>query len=90
MAVRVQVVLDEVERERFRREAEASGLPLSAWLRQAAREKVAATQPRRIASRGELKAFFSAVDRREKGREPDWDEHARVISRSKGSGAADA
>ena len=38
----------------------------------------------------ELRAFFSACDRREEGREPDWQDHLAVIEASKRSGAADA
>ena len=36
MATRIQVVVDEVEREAFREQAEREGVSLSAWLRAAA------------------------------------------------------
>ena len=87
MASRVQVILDEAEREGFRRRAKAEGLSLSAWLRSAGREKLAA-RPR--AARGgvkQLQALFAACDRREKGREPEWQDHLEVIARSQRSGS---
>ncbi len=83
---RVQVLLEEQEREQFRREAERQGLSLSAWLRRAGQERLEARRRRRITSPRELRAFFRAADAREKGREPDWDEHEAVIARSKASG----
>jgi hypothetical protein len=86
MTRRVQVLLDEVEREQFRRQAEREGLSLSAWLRRAGQEQLGAIQGRRLGSLRDLKAFFNAVDAREKGREPDWDEHQAVIARSRASG----
>ena len=42
MATRVQVILDEAEREAFRAIAEQEGLSLSAWLRQAGKDRLAA------------------------------------------------
>jgi hypothetical protein len=37
----------------------------------------------------ELKAFFAASDAREQGREPDWEDHLKVIEASMRSGATD-
>lgn len=88
MGTRIQVVLGEEERERFRRQAETEGLSLSAWLRRAGRERIAAQPRRRIGTLRELKAFFRAVDRREHGREPDWAQHREVIARSQASGSS--
>lgn len=85
---RIQVILDERDREAFRRRASVEGLSLSAWLRQAGREKLAAARPERISTIEELRAFLAACDAREQGREPDWDEHRAVIERSKDSGGA--
>jgi hypothetical protein len=91
MAVRVQVILDEEEKERFQREARREGLSLSAWLRRAGEERL---QGKPASSRmdtvEDLRAFFSACDRTEEGREPDWHEHLAVLEASKQSGAADA
>jgi len=36
----------------------------------------------------DLRDFFRAVDAREKGREPDWDEHLAVIGRSRAAGSS--
>lgn len=83
---RVQVLIEEEEREEFRREAEREGLSLSAWLRRAGQERLGARRVRRIASVRDLKAFFRAVSDREAGREPDWSEHKAAIARSRASG----
>lgn len=89
MTIRVQVILDEADREAFRRRAEMDGLSLSAWLRQAGREKLAAHQPSPIKTPAELRAFFAACDTREQGREPEWEEHLAVMDRSRSSGTAE-
>jgi hypothetical protein len=88
MSTRVQVLLDELDREAFRRRAEAEGLSLSAWLRQAGRDRLAARPQPKLATRKDLRAFFAACDAREKGREPEWREHLGVIERSKRSGGS--
>jgi hypothetical protein len=82
--------LDEIEKERFRLRAAREGTSLAEWIRHAAREKlVVAEQSERIESLDDLRAFFGACAARETGREPDWDEHRRVIDRSIRSGLAD-
>jgi hypothetical protein len=88
MAVRVQVILDAAEREEFRRRANAEGLSLSAWLRQAGRERLQAEAGRRLASVEDLREFFARQAERELGREPGWDEHEHIIEQSRRSGAA--
>ena len=85
---RVQVLVPEEEREAFRREAQKEGRSLSAWLREAGRAKLASTKTKRM-SLEELKAFFAASDAREQGREPDWEDHLKVIEASMRSGATD-
>ena len=91
MTARVQVILPENEKELFRIEAGREGISLSAWLRRAAQEKVAAAQARlAIRSPEELSAFFAACDVREQGREPDWPEHEAVIEHSRRAGAAES
>ena len=87
MTTRVQVILEEDEKERFQRRARREGLSLSAWLRKAGRLRL--SQESRMTSRTDLDAFFAACDTREKGVEPDWEEHLKVIERSKSSGAAE-
>lgn len=88
MSTRVQVVMDEVEREAFRRAAAREGLSLSDWIRRAARDRLQTTGPARIRSIDELRAFFKECRQREQGDEPDWHEHRDVIEESKASGRA--
>lgn len=89
MTTRVQVVLDEAEREEFRGAAQRVGLSLSAWLREAGHARLDEEErPGRIDSLAELDAFFAECDRRAGGgREPDWERHLEVIAASRKSGA---
>lgn len=88
MAIRVQVVLDERERAAFRRQARLEGLSLSAWLREAGRERLSEQERMpRFADRESLTAFFERCDRHAgEGKEPDWAEHRQVIEASRGEG----
>ncbi len=87
MAVRVQVVLGEDERELFRRQAAAEGLSLSAWLRQAGRDRLSAERKAAMLDSVQaLRAFFEECDQREEGWEPDWQEHLDVMAQSRGQG----
>lgn len=88
MSSRVQLVMDEVEREEFRRAAAREGLSLSDWLRRAARARLEAGRPPVLSSVEELRAFFRACDAREQGSEPDWDQHRKVIEESRAAGRA--
>lgn len=91
MADRVHVVLHTAEKERFRAAAAREGKTLSAWLRDAAQERIAAAdRDRGLATPQDLEAFFRRCDEREVGREPDWEVHRQVIERSIGSGAGGA
>jgi hypothetical protein len=83
---RVQVLLEEGEQEHFRQQAEREGMSLSAWLRQAGQERLRSRRSRRLSTLRDLREFFRAIDAREKGREPDWEEHLSVINRSRSSG----
>jgi hypothetical protein len=85
---RIQVLLDESEQEHFRQQALREGLSLSAWLRQAGQERLRSRRGHRLSTQRDLRDFFRAVDAREKGREPDWDEHLAVIDRSRASGSS--
>jgi hypothetical protein len=80
MATRIQVVVDEAEREAFRKQAEREGVSLSAWLREAGHRRLQQDRPR-ITTVEELRAFFASIPD-EGGVEPDWEEHKRVISES--------
>ena len=87
---RVQLVMPDEDRDRFVHQARREGMSLSAWLRAAARE--------RLDTRQRVGLFESPEDFREFFRtcaalegpeaEPDWSEHLRVMSESRGRGAA--
>ncbi len=84
---RIHFLLDEAEKERYRRQAARQGTSLAAWLREAAREKLVAAERRtRIYTLEDLRGFFELCDAREPRKEPDWEEHIRVIERSIRSG----
>ena len=90
MTIKVQVILNEVEREEFRAMARQEGLSLSAWLRKAGKEKLLSkNQHNHIYDRDSLNRFFEACDTQAQGNEPDWEDHLKVISRSRTSGQAD-
>ena len=62
---RVQVVLSEEERDRFRGQARREGLPLSAWLRAAGQDRLAkACERPRMQTTEALDAFFQQCDER--------------------------
>ncbi len=86
MTARVQIVVDEIEREAFRQAAAREGLSLSDWLRRAARDRLASSSPSKLSSLTDLRNFFEDCDRREQGEEPDWQEHRRMIEESKATG----
>lgn len=89
MTERIHIVVDREEKERYRRVAARRGLTLSEWLRQAALEKAEQSEHETgLDDVDALRAFFEVCERREKGDEPDWDEHLRVIHGSQQSGAA--
>jgi hypothetical protein len=85
MAARVQVILDEKELSAIRARARRDGQSVSAWMRAAARTRLADAGPRRFTTAADLKAFFRECDAREKGREPDWADHLATMERSRGS-----
>lgn len=86
MSTRVQVVMDEIEREAFRQAAAREGLSLSDWLRRAARDRLEEASRPKLSSAKDLRAFFNDCDRREQGVEPDWQQHRTVIEESKARG----
>jgi hypothetical protein len=79
MSVRVQVILDEEEAAKFRSQAFRESKSLSAWLRDAGRKMLGASEQRPLHAPESLKAFFEKCRRREKGTEPDWIEHKATI-----------
>lgn len=88
---RVQLIIPDEDRDRFVRQARSEGLTFSAWLRAAARDRLAARErAQRFQSRDDLQRFFDKCDAREgPGVEPDWDEHKRVIAESRMHGLPD-
>jgi hypothetical protein len=85
--VRVQVLIEKKEREAFRQVAEQEGKSLSGWIRESAIERLeAAKAASRINSPADLRRFFKSCDLREKGREPDWRDHLKVIEESRKTG----
>ena len=77
----------------FDGEAKMIGYSTSrAWLRAAGRERLAKASERPGMQTTEaLDAFFQQCDEREKaGREPDWEEHLKVIASSRASAASDS
>jgi hypothetical protein len=91
VVVRIQVLVTEEERQRLRGIAGREGLSLSAWLRRLGLERAEAMAGvERLETAAELDRFFRACDRREAvaSREPDWDEHLRVINASRSSGVS--
>ena len=90
MTVRVQVLLDEHERDLFRQQATLDGVSLSTWLKQAGHLRLAHGQrATNLDSSQALQAFFADCDHREQGWEPDWEEHISVIRRSQTEGLTD-
>jgi len=84
--MRVQVLLTEGERERFRRCADEVGTSLSTWFREAAVEKAECQHKREPLDTVEkLEAFFKECDRIHDGTgpEPDWEDVKRMIAESK-------
>lgn len=88
---RIHIILDEAEKERFRRQAEREAKSLAEWLREAGRERLeAAERKSRLETLAELRGFFAECDARESEAEPTWEQHRRVIEGSIASGSADA
>ena len=85
---RVQVVIPDEDRDRFVAQARREGLTLSAWLRAAARERLAAWRSEEPFETAEdLAAFFRECDAIEgPEREPDWEEQRKILRESQLSG----
>ena len=80
MSLRVQVILDQKEATKFRSQALKESKSLSAWLREAGRkmlEMKGQSQP--LTDPSALTAFFKKCREREKGQEPEWEDHKRII-----------
>lgn len=86
MTSRIHILVDEADKARYRQQADREGKSLGAWLREAAEEKLLASATSVIRDAADLDRFFEACDERERGPEPDWLEHQRVIERSRTAG----
>lgn len=80
MSQRVQVILDDKEVSEFKSQALRESKSLSAWLRSAGKKMLEMNQRKKQLSEYQsLKHFFDQCNEREKGIEPDWEEHKRLI-----------
>ena len=85
---RVQLLIPDEDRVRLVHQARRERMSLSAWLRDAALERLdRQSQARRFASGADLDSFFADCDAlTESDTEPDWEQHRLVIERSRGRG----
>ncbi len=86
MSIRVQVILDADERAAFARRAAADGQSLSAWLRDAGRQRLRSGGGFGLRSADVLRQFFDSLPEGAAGREPDWEEHLATIQASRREG----
>ena len=89
---RVQLVIPDEDRDRFFHQARSEGMTLSAWLRSAAHQRLGMQQQAQaFKSEADVGEFFSACTALGgPAREPNWDEHLKVIGHSRGRGAPDS
>ncbi|MHC1726235.1 MAG: hypothetical protein AB9866_09545 [Syntrophobacteraceae bacterium] len=80
MSVRIQIILDEEDVTKFKSEAVKESKSLSSWLRDAGRSVLERKKGSAMADPDELRAFFAKREEKEQGKEPDWDEHKRLIT----------
>ncbi len=85
---RVQLVIPDADKVRYVNQAKREGMSLSAWIRAAARDRL----DKRKNSGGrksvdQLREFWKLCDSRPgPEREPDWEEHLKVINESRAKG----
>lgn len=89
---RVQLVIPDEDRDRFAHQARMEGMSFSAWVRAAARQRLEDRQRVDLfKSPAQLDEFFRECDALEgPDREPEWEQHLRVMdeSRRRGQGAS--
>ncbi len=78
---RIQLIIRDEDRNRYRYQAKQEGMTLSAWLRAAADERLEkAAEIQFFDSIEDLEAFFVECDSHETdGPEPDWEQHLSVL-----------
>jgi hypothetical protein len=86
MSLRVQVILEERDALKFRSQAIKESKSLSAWLREAGKRMLEIREAASLSDAESLKLFFKGCREREKGREPEWEEHKQNILRAYQSG----
>ena len=80
MSQRIQVILNEKEASEFKAQAMKESKSLSAWLRSAGKKMIEMNQKQtRLSDVESLVKFFSLINEREKGVEPNWEENKRLI-----------
>ena len=86
---RVQLVIPDVDRDRFVLQARREGMTLSAWLRAAAHTRLEERQRvKPFESVEDIEEFFKMCDALEGPEtEPDWEDHLRVINEARAAGA---
>lgn len=79
------MLTDDAEREAFRAQARREGRSLSAWVLDAARERLQASAPAPLRTEADLDRFFADLDRRHGAvpAEDDWEVHRARIERSR-------
>lgn len=80
MSVRIQIILNEEDATKFKSEAMKESKSLSSWLRDAGRGALERKKGGPMADPEDLRAFFEKRAEKEQGKEPDWDEHKRLIT----------
>ena len=85
---RVQLVIPDADKARFVHQARREGLSLSAWLRAAAKDRLAERRKGKgFKTVEDMKAFFDeCLEKAGPGPEPDWEEYKAIISESKMKG----
>ena len=85
---RVQLVMPDADRDRFVDQARREGMSLSAWMREAARERLRERQRVKLfESPDDVLAFFRSCDELDGPEtEPDWGEHLRTMNESRATG----
>jgi len=63
VTIRVQVLLEEEEKELFVQEAQRAGMSLSAWIREAGKERLKSRPARlKLETPDDLRVFFASCD----------------------------
>ncbi len=85
------MMMPDTDKYIFVHQARREGMSLSAWLRAAAHERLERSQKdQKFNSEEEMREFFKRCDERAgPGREPDWEEHLKVINESRSRGLPD-